>query len=126
MDFAGFIHDAGQPTSHFNVLKELGKDSKRIIVDETAPMYFVGMDETYSPKGWALKNLSLPVHFLSGEDDPCHTGIQNFDAAAAMIAAKGYPTTKKLFPQMRHEILLEKESAMVVDHILNVLKEMAQ
>jgi hypothetical protein len=31
------------------VLKELGKDSKRIIVDETAPMYFVGMDETYSP-----------------------------------------------------------------------------
>lgn len=83
------------------------------------------MDETFSSKGWAVKNPTLPVHFLSGEDDPCHTGIQNFDAAAAMIAAKGYPTTKKLFPQMRHEILLEKESAMVVDHILNVLKEMA-
>ena len=48
-DIDAYIHDAGQPTSHFNVLKELGKDSKRIIVDETAPMYFVGMDESYSP-----------------------------------------------------------------------------
>lgn len=48
-DIDAYIHDAGQPTSHFNVLKELGKDSKRIVVDETAPMYFVGTDETYSP-----------------------------------------------------------------------------
>ena len=48
-DIAAYIHDAGQPTSHFNVLKELGKDSRRVIVDETAPMFFVGMDEEYSP-----------------------------------------------------------------------------
>lgn len=48
-DIDAYIHDAGQPTSHFNVLKELGKDSKRVIVDETAPMYFVGMEERYSP-----------------------------------------------------------------------------
>ena len=48
-DIAAYIHDAGQPTSHFNVLKELGKDSRRVIVDETAPMFFVGMDGEYSP-----------------------------------------------------------------------------
>ena len=48
-DIAGYIHDAGQPTSHFNVLKELGKDSRRLIVDETAPLFFVGMQEKYSP-----------------------------------------------------------------------------
>ena len=48
-DIDGYIHDAGQPTSHFNVLKELGKDSRRLIVDETAPMYFVGTAESYSP-----------------------------------------------------------------------------
>ena len=39
MDIAGFVHDAGQPTTHFNVLKELGIDGKRIIVDEKAPIY---------------------------------------------------------------------------------------
>lgn len=48
-DIDGYIHDAGQPTSHFNVLKEMGKDSRRLIVDETAPMYFLGTAEEYSP-----------------------------------------------------------------------------
>ncbi|MBR1983759.1 MAG: alpha/beta hydrolase [Clostridia bacterium] len=48
-DIDFYIHDAGQPTSHFNVLKELGKDSRRLIVDETAPLYFVGTAEKYSP-----------------------------------------------------------------------------
>lgn len=48
-DIDGYIHDAGQPTAHFNVLKELGKDERRVIVDETAPMYFVGTEERYSP-----------------------------------------------------------------------------
>ena len=48
-DIDGYIHDAGQPTSHFNVLKELGNDGRRVIVDETAPMYFVGTSDNYSP-----------------------------------------------------------------------------
>lgn len=48
-DVAGFILDAGQPTSHFNVLREKGVDSRRVIIDETAPLYFVGMEKEYSP-----------------------------------------------------------------------------
>ena len=48
-DIDAYIHDAGQPTSHFNVLKEAGKDSRRVIVDETAPLFFVGLAEQYSP-----------------------------------------------------------------------------
>ncbi len=46
---AGFIHDAGQPTSHFNVLREKGIDSRRVIVDETAPLYYIGQDAEYAP-----------------------------------------------------------------------------
>ena len=48
-DIDAYIHDAGQPTSHFNVLKERGIDSRRVIVDETAPLFFVGKDDKYSP-----------------------------------------------------------------------------
>ena len=44
----GFIHDAGQPTSHFNVLREQGIDSRRVIVDETAPIYFVKENPNYT------------------------------------------------------------------------------
>ena len=46
---AGFIHDAGQPTSHFNVLREQGIDSRRVIVDKTAPLYFIGQEPEYAP-----------------------------------------------------------------------------
>jgi len=43
----GYIHDAGQPTSHFNVLKEKGIDRRRVIVDETAPVYHIEADKNY-------------------------------------------------------------------------------
>ena len=48
-DFAGFILDAGQPTCHFNVLRERGIDGRRIIIDESAALYHVGTDEKYPP-----------------------------------------------------------------------------
>ena len=44
---AGYFHDAGQPTAHFKVLQNKGIDKRRIIVDETAPLYFVGLEEDY-------------------------------------------------------------------------------
>jgi len=40
-DFAGFVLDAGQPTAHFNVLRERGLDTRRVIVDESAPLYHI-------------------------------------------------------------------------------------
>ncbi len=46
---AGFIHDSGQPTVHYNVLKYSGIDSRRVIIDERAPLYFVGLQESYAP-----------------------------------------------------------------------------
>ena len=49
MDIAGFVHDAGQPTVHFNILQKNGLDGKRVIVDETAPLYYVGVDNEYPP-----------------------------------------------------------------------------
>ncbi len=48
-DISGYWHDAGQPTSHFNVLRYSGKDSRRVIVDETAPIFFVGLEKEYPP-----------------------------------------------------------------------------
>lgn len=40
-DFAGFLFDAGQPTCHFALLRERGMDERRVIIDETAPLYHV-------------------------------------------------------------------------------------
>ena len=48
-DLSGYIHDAGQPTAHFRVLSERGLDPKRLVVDETAPLYHIGCCEKYAP-----------------------------------------------------------------------------
>ena len=48
-DITGFIHDAGQPTCHFNVLKERGIDSRRVIIDDSAPLYHIGEADEYPP-----------------------------------------------------------------------------
>lgn len=46
---AGFIMDAGQPTTHFNVLRERGMDSRRVLIDEAAPLYFIDRQQDYPP-----------------------------------------------------------------------------
>ena len=48
-EISAYIHDAGQPTAHYNVLKYSGIDPRRVIVDERAPIYFVGTREEYPP-----------------------------------------------------------------------------
>ena len=56
MDISGFIHDAGQPTAHFNVLKYNEIDPKRVIIDETAPLYHIGIDENYPKMLFIVSN----------------------------------------------------------------------
>lgn len=47
---AGYLHDAGMTTTHYNILREeRGLSYKRIIVDEAAPLYYVGLAENYPP-----------------------------------------------------------------------------
>ncbi len=48
-DISGYLHDAGQPTCHFNVLRERGLDQRRLIVDETAPLYHIDDSRSYPP-----------------------------------------------------------------------------
>ena len=45
----GFISDAGQPTSHFNILKyQYGLDPLLQRIDETAPIYYVNDKTKFS------------------------------------------------------------------------------
>ena len=48
-DITAFIHDAGQPTTHFNVMRERGFDRKRVAIDDAAPIYYIGDSESYPP-----------------------------------------------------------------------------
>jgi acetyl esterase/lipase len=46
---AGYIFDAGQPTVHFNVLRETGMDSRKVVVDERSPLYHICGERNYPP-----------------------------------------------------------------------------
>ena len=37
----GYLFDAGQPTTHYNILRERGIDTQAIRVDEAAPLYYL-------------------------------------------------------------------------------------
>lgn len=60
---AGFIHDAGQPTTHFNVLRERGLDSRRLIVDEAAPLYYIGLEPEYAPQLFLISDHDIPGRY---------------------------------------------------------------
>lgn len=42
---AGYIFDAGQPTVHYNVLRERGMDTRAVRVDEAAPIYYLDWEK---------------------------------------------------------------------------------
>ena len=48
LDINGFIHDAPQLTTHFSVLQEKGLANNRVIIDESAPLFFVGTEKEYT------------------------------------------------------------------------------
>lgn len=62
-EVAGYLHDAGQPTAHFNVLRERGIDSRRIIIDESAPLYHIGTSEKYPPMRFIVSDNDITSRY---------------------------------------------------------------
>lgn len=60
---SGYFHDAGQPTAHFNVLRERGIDPRRVIVDDTAPLYHISDKRDYPPMMFAVADDDMKCRF---------------------------------------------------------------
>ena len=54
------IGSTGQPTTHFNVLRERGIDPRRLVVDEAAPLFHVGGQDTLAPALIVLADQDVP------------------------------------------------------------------
>lgn len=79
--------------------------------------------ETYSPRGWAVNNPNMPVHFLAGSTDPCIITIDQFTKAVSFFRNRGYKqVTSKVYPGLRHEVLNELGKEEVWKDIETVLK----
>ena len=69
-----------------------------------------------------LTILRMPVHFLSGSDDPCMGNPKDFQHTVNLMKSAGYKrASSHIFPKMRHEILNETDKLTVWNHILQLL-----
>ena len=80
------------------------------------------MDDCYGAKGWQLARPRLPIHFISGAEDPCRGSDEALQHAAELLRKVGYRNVDvKLYPGMRHEILNETDRLTVWNDILEAL-----
>ena len=80
------------------------------------------MQDCYSRKGWAVKNPSLHIHFMSGEEDPCRGSDKQFRKALRLLPEVGYHNvTAQVYPQMRHEIHNETGYQRVWNDLLHFI-----
>ena len=81
------------------------------------------MKDCYDKKDWKLTNLDLPILFIAGEFDPCIESKEKWLAAQEFLSNVGYTNIKNhLYPNMRHEILLEDNHVDVYNDVLAFLK----
>ncbi len=85
-----FIMDAGQPTAHFNVLRyERGMDSRAVVIDETAALYYLREAYTQPEK-------EPYVAIFAANRDMINRMEQNKVLETAMLHF-GFPREKLLF-----------------------------
>lgn len=59
----GYFHDAGQPTCHFNVLRERSIDPRRVMIDDSAPLYHIGTAAEYPPMMFVVSDDDIKNRF---------------------------------------------------------------
>lgn len=91
-DIAGYLHDTPQPTTHFNVLRERGIDTKAIRVDEAAPLYYI--DRAFEAPE------TLPeCHFIVSEND-MPGRVEQVKLTLNTMFRFGYPEEKVIYSYM--------------------------
>lgn len=72
--------------------------------------------------GWKKTNPSLPIRFISGKDDPCMISEKKFFRNISQLEKLGYESiSHRLFDEMRHDVIYEKNSVNVWKDIAKTL-----
>lgn len=80
------------------------------------------LKEAYSKRGWNVKSPQLPIRFISGKKDPVMLSEKKFFKAVDKLRKTGYESiSHRLFDNMRHEVLNEKNNITVYRDIAKTL-----
>lgn len=80
------------------------------------------MVDVYSKKNWILKNKDLPIFFIAGREDLVIRNEKAWMKSIKFLKDIGYKNIEyKLYDDMRHAIVLEKNKELVYDDIMKFL-----
>ena len=91
----GWLLDAGQPTTHFNVLRERGLDTRLVRIDEAAPLYFI--DKDFAPVREDGK-LPMIMNIAASSDMACR--LEQLKLLNATLKHFSYPAERLRFEFM--------------------------
>lgn len=82
------------------------------------------MKYTYKKSAYKVQNPALPIHFIAGSDDVVIVSPEKWEKAVEFIRKVGYPNvTRKLYPDMRHELLNEIGREEVYADVLEFIEK---
>ena len=81
------------------------------------------MGDIYNSKGWRLDNKEIPIFFIAGSDDPVIMNKEKWLKSQDFLKKLGYVNiVNKLYDNLRHEILNEKNRNEVYEDILKFIE----
>lgn len=85
---------------------------------------FSGMVQMARKELFRVSRPDLPIYFFAGEDDPCIGGKKGFDSSVSLLKKVGYRNiTTKLYKNMRHETLQEKNAGAVIRDVIEWIEK---
>ncbi|MBQ8510460.1 MAG: alpha/beta hydrolase [Clostridia bacterium] len=95
LDFDGWVLDAGQPTVHFNVLRERGLDTRLVRIDEAAPLWHITKNfNELKPDG----KLPMILNISASNDMTCR--LEQLKLLNATLLHFNYPKDRLRFAYM--------------------------
>ena len=81
------------------------------------------LKRAFEPQKYEVKNKKLDIFLIAGKNDPVIQSEQKFKNLEQFLNKLGYKNIKsKLYPDLRHEILNEKEYEQIYRDVLEFIK----
>lgn len=81
------------------------------------------MINAFKKNNWNMKNKNLPIYIIAGRNDKVIQNEEKFTKLSKFITERGYKNVQsKLYNDMKHEILNEKNNKIVYKDILDFIK----
>lgn len=82
------------------------------------------MINAFKKSNWNMNNKNLPIYIIAGRNDKVIQNEEKFSDLAKFITERGYRNVQsKLYNDMKHEILNEKNNEIVYKDILNFIEK---